>query len=318
MVRVFISYSHKDEDLRAELVSHLSLLRRQGAIHPWDDRQIAPGIDIDVEIISRLDEAEVILLLVSADFLASEYCADEVARAMQRHMQGTARVIPVILRPCDWHEAPFGNLKALPNDGKPVVKHASHDDGFLEIAQAVRQVSDPSRLSTRPVGKPDFPSVTQPRPIQPKPHSSNLNIRRNFTDRDRQNFINEEFKYISDFFENSLNELQLKNRGLEGDFHRLNVHSFEVRVFVDGQEKGRCGIWIDSRLGSDNILFSSGGVNTMSSHEESISVGDDGYELFLKAMGMSWLGQMHGKDLNHLTREEAAEYLWSLLIERFK
>ena len=317
MVRVFISYSHKDEDLRAELVSHLSLLRRQGAIHPWDDRQIAPGIDIDVDIINHLDEADVILLLVSADFLASDYCADEAARAMQRHKEGTARVIPVILRPCDWHEAPFGKLKALPNDGEPVVKHASRDDGFLEIAQAVRQVSNPSRHSTRLEGKPDFSSATQPRPIQPKPHSSNLNIRRNFTDRDRHNFINEEFKYISDFFENSLNELQLRNRGLEGDFHRLNAYSFEVRVFVDGQEKGRCGIWIDSRLGPDNILFSSRGVD-VSGYEELISVDDDGYKLFLKATGMTWFGQMHGKDLNQLTREEAAEYLWSLLIERFK
>ena len=136
MASVFMSYSHTDEELRKELEKHLAGLRRQGVISSWHDRRIGPGEEIHGEISAHLDAADIILLLVSADFLASDYCYDvEMTRAMERHKQGTARVIPVILRPCDWQEAPFGSLKACPTDGKPVVKHTSLDDGFLEVAQ---------------------------------------------------------------------------------------------------------------------------------------------------------------------------------------
>ena len=140
MASVFMSYSHTDEELRHELEKHLAGLRRQGVISTWHDRRIGPGEEIHGQISAQLDSAEIILFLVSADFLASDYCYDgEMLRAMERHDEGTARVIPVILRPCDWLGAPFDKLKAVPTDGKPVVKHATLDDGFVEVAQAVRE-----------------------------------------------------------------------------------------------------------------------------------------------------------------------------------
>src|SRR5262249_20734840 len=111
---LFYSYSHKDEALRKKLETHLSLLRDQGVIRDWHDRRIEAGTECDGIINENLDRAGMILLLVSADFLASRYCRDvEVARAMERHEAGTARVIPIILRPVDWHSAPFGKLQAL-------------------------------------------------------------------------------------------------------------------------------------------------------------------------------------------------------------
>ena len=95
------------------------------------------------QISAQLDSADIIILLVSADFLASDYCYKiEMTRAMARHDEGTARVIPVILRPCDLHGAPFGKLKAVPTNGKPVVKHATLDDGFVEVTQAVREAAE--------------------------------------------------------------------------------------------------------------------------------------------------------------------------------
>ena len=139
MAHVFFSYSHADEALRNELEKHLSVLRREDVITTWHDRRIGPGEELHGQINGQLNSADIVLLLVSADFLASDYCYDvEMIRAMERHERGEARVIPVILRPCDWHGAPFGALMAVPSDGKPVTKHASLDDGFLEVARAIR------------------------------------------------------------------------------------------------------------------------------------------------------------------------------------
>src|SRR5690349_10195100 len=95
-ISLFYSYSHKDEALRKRLETHLSLLQNEGVISGWHDRRIAAGTEWDGAISENLDNAGIILLLVSADFLASRYCRDvEIKRAMERHEAGTARVIPV-------------------------------------------------------------------------------------------------------------------------------------------------------------------------------------------------------------------------------
>lgn len=101
-IEVFFAYSHKDESLRDELETHLSILRRGGVISSWHDRRISAGREWVGEIDSHLNRADIILLLVSSDFIASDYCyKKEMARAIERHDRGEARVIPVILRECD-------------------------------------------------------------------------------------------------------------------------------------------------------------------------------------------------------------------------
>ncbi len=138
-IEIFFSYSHKDERLRDQLANHLSVLRHQGLVAGWHDRKIGAGNEWEGEIDQHLNAARVILLLVSADFLASRYCYDlEMKRAMQRHEEGEARVIPVILRPCDWHAAPFGKLNALPTDGRPVTEWKPQDKGFADVAKGIR------------------------------------------------------------------------------------------------------------------------------------------------------------------------------------
>ena len=110
---VFFSYAHEDEPLSRELVKHLGVLKRQGVIRDWHDRKITAGTEWKGQIDQHLNSAGVILLLVSPDFIASDYCYDiEMKRALERHDKGEARVIPVILRPVDgWHAAPFGKLR---------------------------------------------------------------------------------------------------------------------------------------------------------------------------------------------------------------
>jgi len=140
-IELFYSYAQEDEVLRAELEKHLSLLKRQGYITGWHGRDISAGQEWEHEIDSHLNSAQIILLLVSPDFMASDYCYDiEVKRAIQRHESGEARVIPVILRPVDWHEAMFGKLKALPGDGKAVRLWPDRDAAFYDIARGIREV----------------------------------------------------------------------------------------------------------------------------------------------------------------------------------
>jgi hypothetical protein len=81
-----------------------------------------------------------VLLLISPDFIASDYCYErEMERALERHHKGEARVIPVILRPCDWHGLRFGELLATPKDGRPIVKWPNVDDAFLDVVNAIKR-----------------------------------------------------------------------------------------------------------------------------------------------------------------------------------
>jgi TIR domain len=113
-IEVFLSYSHKDDELRQELSSHLSSLTRQKLIKPWDDRVIDARKEWAQEIAQNLERAEIILLLVSANFMSSDYCYGiELFKAPERHQVQTVQVIPIIIRACDWQESPLGQLQAI-------------------------------------------------------------------------------------------------------------------------------------------------------------------------------------------------------------
>ena len=140
-VTIFFSYSHRDEELRDELAKHLSILERNGVITGWHDRRIFPGEERANEIDEWMNSAQVILLLISSDFIASDYCWNiEVKRAMERHEAGEAIVIPIILRPVSWENAPFGRLQALPKNAQPVTIWNSQDQAFLNISQELETV----------------------------------------------------------------------------------------------------------------------------------------------------------------------------------
>lgn len=142
-VNVFASYSHHDEGLWNELQKHLAVLRREDLISCWHDRRITAGRDWNAEIDTNLRESQVVLLLVSADFVNSDYCWDvELKEALEMHQRGTARVIPIILRHCEWQHTPFGKLLAVPTDGKPVTDFRPRDKALLQIAKAIRTVAN--------------------------------------------------------------------------------------------------------------------------------------------------------------------------------
>jgi hypothetical protein len=138
-VRLFISYSHRDERYLKALKVHLAGLRRQGLIADWYDRMIAPGEEWRQAIDDSLDSADCVLLLVTPDFIASDYCYGvEMERALQKHRAGRILVLPVIVRPADWQHAPLSELQAVPKDGKPIVEWAIRDRAWLDVTAGLR------------------------------------------------------------------------------------------------------------------------------------------------------------------------------------
>jgi hypothetical protein len=139
-VSLFYSYSHKDAEFRDRLQEALAVLKRQGLISQWHDGQIGAGTEWSKEISDHLEHAEVILLLMSPSFLASDPCyAREMTRALERHEANSARVIPVIVRPCEWKETSVQRLQALPKEGKAVTQWPNLDEAFLDITQGIRR-----------------------------------------------------------------------------------------------------------------------------------------------------------------------------------
>lgn len=138
-VKLFISYAHLDIDFQKELVEHLANLRRQGMVEDWHDRKIMAGEKWAGKIDEALNEAQIILLLISSSFMNSNYCHDiEMVRAMERYHAGEAEVIPIVIRECDWTGAPFSQLQALPKDAKPVDNWSKHDPAWADVVRGIR------------------------------------------------------------------------------------------------------------------------------------------------------------------------------------
>ncbi|MBA2288486.1 MAG: toll/interleukin-1 receptor domain-containing protein [Ktedonobacteraceae bacterium] len=135
-LHVFVSYAPEDEEMQKKLLEHLSLFKRQGLI------SLAPGHALNVsQGQADLDASDIILLLVSPAYIASDYCYEiEMPRALERHTAGVARVIPILLSPCDWQETPFGKLFALPRHFQPITEWSSREAAYADVAKNIKRV----------------------------------------------------------------------------------------------------------------------------------------------------------------------------------
>ena len=149
-ISIFYSYAHEDAELREELDKHLAAMKRNNLIVGWHDRDIQAGTEWEQEINEHLNTAQIILLLISSDFMASDYCYSiEMKRAMERHERGEARVIPIILRPVDTEDTPLSKLEMLPTGKRPVTDWPNRDSAFLDITQGIRKVVEKSLAKTK-------------------------------------------------------------------------------------------------------------------------------------------------------------------------
>lgn len=329
MAIVFFSYSHVDEALRDQLELHLSLLKRQGHVEAWHDRRIVAGDELDPAIKVNLEGADVILLLVSANFIGSDYCySKEMERAIERHSAGEARVIPVILRPCDWHSAPFGKLMATPRDGKAITTWPNTDEAFTDVVRQVRTAVEAMNARAGNVGASQgadpAPAVAIMRPTEASltsaattpaaetPRSSNLRLTKEFSDLDRDEFIHQSFDYMGRFFESSLAELASRHPGIEGRYTRIDTRRFTAIIYRNGKTVAQCAVRIDS-IGSRSqcIAFSHNANASDGSSNEMLNVEFDSQSMHFKSLGMQ---STNGRHSPRLSEQGAAELLWDLLI----
>lgn len=312
MPNVFFSYCHADEALRDQLEKQLAMLRRQGVINTWHDRRINAGQEIDSAIDEHINSDEIILLLVSPDFIASDYCYNiEMKRAMERHQTGEAIVIPVILRACDWHYAPFGKLLGTPQDGKPVTLWPDRDEAFLQVAKEVRNAAG-KLVSSHTSVSPQTDRIelaASRQTMSSSPRSSNLRLAKTFTQLDKDRFQIDTFEYIARYFENSLEELQARNPGFEGVFRRVDANKFSATIYKDGQDVAKATVFVGGQMGA-GIYYSQGASFSSNSYNEMLTVQADDQSLYLTCLGMGFRG---GQD-QKLSQEGAAELLWETVI----
>jgi hypothetical protein len=201
-IEVFVSYAHEDKALLQALEKHLLLLKKQGLIDDWYDQDINAGTESEWEARRHLERANIILLLVSPDFLASDHCySTEIRRVMDRHKRGRAFAIPIILRPVEWRGTVFGGLQALPTGGKPIITWSDRDLAILDVVQGIRRAArivttwslDISPISIKPqmTTAPDL-SPAPPRERENVVESSNGNKRL----KDLENTIRDSYSFI--------------------------------------------------------------------------------------------------------------------------
>lgn len=322
MTSLVFSYSHADEALRNELEKHLSPLKRIGKITTWHDRRIVPGQEFEHQIDSFFSKADIFLLLISSDFIASDYCYQiEMTNALERHKRGEAVVIPVILRECAWHQLPFGSIMAATLDGKPITRFTSHDEGYVQVVDAVSRAIA-NMEEKKPQQNTNILSPAAGNPVSQSietvltPRSSNLSLPKRFTDLDKDRARREGFDYVALYFENSLDELKKRHAGLDVDFHRLDADAFTCAVYYNGSKMGQCGIWRGNQHpGMGDICYSHDNA-IRSGMNESLILADNHQTLGFRVLMGSYNRNNSREEL--LTNEGMSEYLWGIFFEIIK
>ncbi len=313
MASAFISYSHADEELRNKFETHLAMLKREGAIEVWHDRQMLPGDAVDETISRYLLDADVIIALISPEYLASSYCYEkELSAALERQAKREARLVCVILKHCDWKASPLSRGLACPRDGKPVVTWTSIDEAFLDVVESLRKLlGNEAKESDEPRSAPATARVGN----TSEPRSSNLRVKSEFSQVQKDRFFDETFAYVRRFFENSLEELSKRNTEIEFRIRDNGDQEFFVNVYRKGADAAQCTLFVDSSFGSKHeICYSPEAAAGRRSYQASLHVEADDESLYLTG---STFGYSRPQD-RKLTMEGAAEYFWSLLIERLR
>jgi TIR domain len=312
--RVFISYSHKDEELRNQLEVQLAMLKRQGLIETWHDRRMLAGDHLDWTISAELDAADVVLLLVSPDFLASDYCYKiEKGRALERHREGTARLVSVVLRPCDWTHTDLANYLVTPTDGRAITTWPNQDEAFLDVAKSIRRAIEEIGAVKEPSDVHEYIEIEEVEATTDElPRSSNLRLQKEFTEADKDRFLVDAFEYMDRFFQGSLSELEARIQGIQTRYRKVDGNTFTATIYRDGTKTAACSIRFGGMVGN-GITYSNGDEAPANSMNESMSVESDDQKLFLRPTGMPHFGLP--TDHNSLSKDGAAEYYWSLLIQ---
>lgn len=305
-MRAFISYSHHDKAALERLHVHLKNLIRDGHIETWYDRDILAGSELDAEIEREMEAADLFLLMVSPDFIASDYCVErEMKRALERHAGGNARVVPIIVEECDWKAMDMlRQLKAVPADGKAISEWANPNTAYLNVVQELRRITEAENA-------PKATAKTAPEPVAERTAMARYRAKREFDEIDRGDFRDAAFATIKDYFRRATDEIDSID-GLRGRFANRDATSFGATVVNGGQRTGTAHITVhcrSSHVALGDIYYSfkeNAGDNTANG---GFNVSADDYEQFL-----TQTMNMFGNADERLTPQQAAEVLWNEFI----
>lgn len=172
-VKIFIAYAAADSSYLDNFKKHFSPQERSAKVSIWYDGEVTGGEDLEAARKGALESAQIVLLLLSSDALASDDFYDEaIQAALQRHHAKTTRVVPIIMRPCNWTQhSGLSKLKPLPADGSAISMAANVDDAYTKVSNEVLKIADsfrqnnPAPINTRPTGIDNVtPSTTAPSP----------------------------------------------------------------------------------------------------------------------------------------------------------
>jgi hypothetical protein len=173
MLNLFISYSHKDETLVSKYINHIAPLKSSRQITEWYDRKIETGEEFQKDIDNNLENAEIICLMISDNFLASKACMDEKEVALKLRKKKGIRVIPVIVSPCAWKmQKELSELLASPTDGKPITSHSDHNDGWVDVVNCINKVCNSIAQNQNLKIKDEFNSFLNSADILTKSHKN--------------------------------------------------------------------------------------------------------------------------------------------------
>jgi hypothetical protein len=311
-MRAFISYAHADEEMLKKLDAHMAMLRRDGTLSDWYDREINAGGDIDSTIAQELHRANLFLALISPDFLNSQYCYEkEMATAIDRHEAGEITIVPIILEPCDWVSSPLARFKALPRDGKPISEWTNQNTAFLDVVRELRRlISAPSALGSK---EPDntTPSASE----RAGGAQSKYRVKRSFDQIDRDDFRAQAYEVIREYFEKSTLELD-GIEDLRGRYQSMGPLAFTCTIVNHLLKDGRSGtasitVHAGNRLGLGDISYAQEANSPGNTSNGSFRIEADEYHLYLRANLF---------DMSDPKRtwspQEAAQRLWGELLGR--
>lgn len=320
MTTGFISYTHADSALKEQLVRHLVPLRREGLIELWHDAMLRPGEHLDPAVQAALAASDVVILLVSADFIASEYCYEqEMLRAFARQRAGTARVIPIVLRPCQWKGVPIGDGQtlseyvALPTDGKPVISWSDTDTAFDNAVGAIRDMlkaGGRARPSSAAATGPSAPAVTQA-----IGKSNLLGIAAKPTDLDRDRFLRSGFAATAALFEANLAELKASDPRIDTDFERTDSRSFAATAYLDGKRVGQVSVWHGGDMWRNALCLSyDNATGSRNSMNDWLPIEDTPQGLAFSARN----AMSHVRADGPLDADGAAAYFWESFLDQVR
>jgi hypothetical protein len=311
-MKAFISYAHRDRAMLERLHTHLAMLRREGGIADWYDREIIAGHVIDREIPSQLESSRLFLALVSPDFLSSQYCYEkEMQTAIARHESGEMVVVPIILEPCDWRASPLNQFKALPRDGKAISDWTNHNAALLDVVTELRRLVE-SMVPRQPLVAPAEGAAL---PERSDSVPTKYRVKQSFDQIDRNDFRTAAYEALRDYFEKSARESD-GIEGLRGRYQTMGPLSFTCTVVNRLIKSGRGGeahitVHAIPRSGLGDIYYSFTAHAADNTSSGSFRVDADEYHLFLRPD--SFRG---GARDSKCTPQEAAQRLWQNFVEQ--